>query len=321
MFCPKCGAKYEEGVTACSECNVPLVNEPPGQTEPGFVRFVTVYETGDPALIAFAKSILQSEGIRYFVGGESLQDLFAGGRLGTGFNPVIGPVKIQVDEQDAEKAKELLRQIEHGKFELPETETSIKAEEVEPSRIKGHDFKNIVIGILIGILISVAAFIVYDYKQKHLSGVSKYDRNKDSKPDLIFYYENRVLVKTEEDRNFDGRMDAWYFYKDRIVDHGSEDNNFDGVAETWFKYKNGVLVRLEIDTNSDNKPEIIEYYTNGVISEKLWIHESNRKPWKRALFEGGIMGEEYIDRDYDGTFDIKTSYDSSERPIKTESLH
>jgi len=213
MLCPKCGARYEEGLTVCRECNVPLVNELPAQTEPGFIRFVTVYETGDPALIAFAKSILQSEGIRYFVGGESLQDLFAGGRLGTGFNPVIGPIKIQVDEKDAEKAKELLRQIEQGEFERPETDASIQAEEIEGSESKGRSFKNIVIGILIGILISGAGFTVYNYTHKHFSGVAKYDQNKDSKPDLLYYYENGILVKSEEDRNFDGKMDAWEFYK------------------------------------------------------------------------------------------------------------
>lgn len=120
MFCPKCRTEYTEDLTMCPTCNVPLVNESPGQTKPEFMKFVTVYETGDPAFIAFAKSILQSEGIKYYIKGEGLQDLFAGGRLGTGFNPVIGTVKIQVDENDVEKAKELLKQIEKGEFELLE---------------------------------------------------------------------------------------------------------------------------------------------------------------------------------------------------------
>ena len=111
MFCPNCGAEYREGFTMCSACNVSLVTELPGQIEPGFIKFVTVYETGDPALIAFAKSILQSEGIKYFIRGEGIQELFAGGRLGTGFNPVIGPVQIQVDEKDVEKAKDLFSQV------------------------------------------------------------------------------------------------------------------------------------------------------------------------------------------------------------------
>src|SRR4030043_1021816 len=139
MFCPDCGAKYIEGITVCSTCNVPLVNEPPPGIEPEFVKFVTVYETGDPAYIAFAKSLFESEGIKYYVKGEGLQDLFAGGRLGTGFNPVIGPVAIQVDEKDVEKAKDLLSQIEQGKFELSETDTIYNyAEKSEDSASKKH---------------------------------------------------------------------------------------------------------------------------------------------------------------------------------------
>ena len=242
--------------------------------------------------------------------------------MGTGYNPVIGPVQIQVDEKDSEKAKELLNQIEAGEFENLESNAEYNhAEKVEDNRAKGHTFRDILIGITIGVLISVIGFFVYDHREKHLSGVVKYDLNKDSRPDLFYYYENGIIVREEKDRNFDGKIDEWFFFKDGVVDHGVSDNNFDGIADAWFHFKNGVLTRFEIDTNSDNKPEIIEHFTNGVLSEKLWVHESTRKVWKRALFEVGIMKEEYVDQDYDGAFDIKIIYDSSERPIRILSLH
>jgi hypothetical protein len=322
MFCPNCGSEYGEGFTVCSTCNVPLVNELRRQIEPEFIRFVTVYKTGDPAFIAFAKSILGSEGINYYFKGEGIQDLFAGGRLGTGYNPVIGPVEIQVDEKDVEKAKELLNQIEKGEFENLETDAEYDhAEKVEDSGAKRHSFRDLFIGVIIGVLISVIGIIVYNYRKEHFSGVVKYDLNKDSKPDLFYYYKNEVIVRVEQDRNFDGKIDLWNFYKDGSLDHGVSDNNFDGIVDTWFNFRNGLLAQFEIDTNSDNKPEIIEYFTNEVLSEKVWIDESSRKIWKRALFDSGIMKEEYIDQDYDGTFDIKIIYDSSERPIKTLSLH
>ena len=149
MFCPNCGAEYIEGITVCSTCNGPLVNKPPTGIEPGFIKFVTVYETGDPAYIAFAKSLFESEGIKYYVKGEGLQDLFAGGRFGTGFNPIIGPVAIQVDERDVEKAKDLLSQIEQGKFELSETDiTNNHAEECVDSATDRYTFKEIIRDIL-----------------------------------------------------------------------------------------------------------------------------------------------------------------------------
>jgi hypothetical protein len=325
MFCPNCGAEYKEGFTVCSTCNVPLVKEAPRPIEPGFVRFITVYKTGDPAFIAFAKSLFQSEGIRYYFKGEGIQDLFAGGRLGTGFNPAIGPVQIQVDEKDVEKAEELLKQIEEGEFELSETDRVDdkydQAEKAEESAAKKQKVKSLLKGIIIGVLVSAIAFYVYYYREKHFSGVLRYDLNKDSKTDLVYAYKNGVLARYEEDRNFDGKIDLWVFYKDGSEDRGESDNDFDERVDTRFYYKNGILSRVETDTNFDNKSEIIEDYTNGVLSTMSWYHESSRNLWKKAYFVSGIRREEYIDQNYDGTFDIKIIYDSSERPIKTDSLH
>ena len=55
-----------------------------------------------------AKSLLDDAGIHYFAKGEGVQDLFAGGRIGTGFNPGVGPIQLQVPAEDARTAKELL---------------------------------------------------------------------------------------------------------------------------------------------------------------------------------------------------------------------
>jgi hypothetical protein len=70
---------------------------------------VTVLETGDPGVVAVAKSLLESAGIQYYAKGEALQNLFGCGQFGPGFNPIVGPVQLQVAADDAEDAKELLR--------------------------------------------------------------------------------------------------------------------------------------------------------------------------------------------------------------------
>lgn len=64
---------------------------------------VTVLETSDPALLAVAKSLLEEADIPYFAKGEGIQDLFGAGRL-TGFNPITGPVELQVSAEDAADA-------------------------------------------------------------------------------------------------------------------------------------------------------------------------------------------------------------------------
>ena len=77
---------------------------------------VTVLETGDPALLAVAKSLLEDANIPFFAKGEGIQDLFGAGRLG-GFNPITGPVELQVSADDAAEARsvliELTRQADH----------------------------------------------------------------------------------------------------------------------------------------------------------------------------------------------------------------
>jgi hypothetical protein len=54
------------------------------------VELVPVLATGDAALIALAKSLLEGEHIEYLLKGEGLQDLFGLGRM-TGYSFAMGP--------------------------------------------------------------------------------------------------------------------------------------------------------------------------------------------------------------------------------------
>ena len=72
---------------------------------------VTVFESGDPAAIAVAESLLEEAEIEFFAKGEGIQDLFGGGRIG-GVNPVVGPVQLQVAAEDAEQARAALEGLE-----------------------------------------------------------------------------------------------------------------------------------------------------------------------------------------------------------------
>ena len=69
---------------------------------------VTVFESGDIALLALAKAALEEAGIRYVVQSEDTQDLFGLGRLFSGYNAVTGPPRIRVTAEDAERARPLL---------------------------------------------------------------------------------------------------------------------------------------------------------------------------------------------------------------------
>jgi hypothetical protein len=112
MFCPECGGEYREGFTHCADCDVDLVETLPlADADPlQEVELVTVLETGDPSELLFAESVLREAGIPFVKRGDSLQELFALGRLGTGFNPIAGPILLQVPEEQADAAAQLLEE-------------------------------------------------------------------------------------------------------------------------------------------------------------------------------------------------------------------
>ena len=74
-------------------------------------NLVTVFETGNEAIVGLVKSMLDEAKIRYLAQGEGVQDLFGVGVIGTGFNPITGPVVFKVMPEDVNYAKELLKDV------------------------------------------------------------------------------------------------------------------------------------------------------------------------------------------------------------------
>lgn len=85
--------------------------------EPKDDKVVTVFATGNHGLIALAKSILDDAGIKYYAKNERSEDLIGIGVVGTGYNPLIGPIELQVLEQNAEEAKALLKDLSEGQMD------------------------------------------------------------------------------------------------------------------------------------------------------------------------------------------------------------
>ncbi len=72
---------------------------------------VTVFRTGDAALIAFVKSLLEDARIEYTTRGESIQNLFGYGRVGMPVDPIAGAVEFQVRPEDEQRAREVLKDV------------------------------------------------------------------------------------------------------------------------------------------------------------------------------------------------------------------
>jgi len=114
-YCPKCRTEYEDWITVCADCKAPLVLELPQEPKPIKVKLVRVFATGNQTLLAMAKSVLEKAEIKYIVKNEGVQDLFGVGRIGIGYNPIVGPAEIQVDKNDEQTAKDLLKDLTESK--------------------------------------------------------------------------------------------------------------------------------------------------------------------------------------------------------------
>lgn len=120
MICPNCGAEYRPGFTRCHDCQVELVERLPSETsaasqpvEPSApsrrVELVTVFTSNDVGRVTLAESLLRSAGIVFASRNRMVRDT-AGWGPGDAYG--LWPVEIQVDREDAEDARELLRDLE-----------------------------------------------------------------------------------------------------------------------------------------------------------------------------------------------------------------
>jgi hypothetical protein len=117
MFCPNCRFEYKAGITVCPDCNERLVKElPPApdseEVEAEYVDLITVYTSTTNAELVIAQSLLEGAGIEYFVKGAAVSGLFAGGQIG--YNPVTGPIKLQVRSEDEDEAREVLSEMDRA---------------------------------------------------------------------------------------------------------------------------------------------------------------------------------------------------------------
>ncbi|MDY7092391.1 MAG: DUF2007 domain-containing protein [Acidobacteriota bacterium] len=147
MLCPDCGKEYRDGSDKCADCGTSLIDSPSSEApsnEPAdpqaSLGLETVLSSGDGGLITLAESILDEHGIEYAQRNDSLQDLFAGGRLGAGFNPVVGPVELRVPAENAEAARQALAELLRSQHERAagQKDSAAGVDDEEPPEADGE---------------------------------------------------------------------------------------------------------------------------------------------------------------------------------------
>jgi len=155
MLCPVCREKYAFFEKRCTRCNVDLVpeaeadvkpleaNDPPDPIHPQLRMneyLVSVFKTDDPAVIPLATMALEAEGIEYLVtnsGKVDTMDWVMSQKPTT--RPVV--VEIKVGGADAEKARELLVDLEQSKELTTPSDESVTAEALssDPPTVRLED--------------------------------------------------------------------------------------------------------------------------------------------------------------------------------------
>lgn len=100
MFCPKCGAEYRQGFTKCADCGVDLVWEKPEiEDRIEYVEYTEVLRTFNAGDIAILRSVLDGDGITYYIKGEFFGNI----------RPLAEPASLMVRKDQVERALELIK--------------------------------------------------------------------------------------------------------------------------------------------------------------------------------------------------------------------
>ena len=103
MWCPKCKAEYNPGVTKCAECGIPLVEALPVREKPvgGEIDFECILSTFNVGDVAMIDSILEGSEIDYYIQGIEFLHI----------RPLVEPARILVAREQAEEARGLLKDL------------------------------------------------------------------------------------------------------------------------------------------------------------------------------------------------------------------
>jgi hypothetical protein len=131
-YCPACGARFPWYEETCDDCGAALVAQRPGGDPAPDAALVAVFQSAEVGAIDLARMTLEQEGIQYVVREpDAPVRRVADDRLGRWMGARRDTVAVFVLEQDAERARGLLADLQHGAGPMPAGGASASAEGVK----------------------------------------------------------------------------------------------------------------------------------------------------------------------------------------------
>ncbi|KAA3612502.1 MAG: hypothetical protein D8M58_20270 [Calditrichaeota bacterium] len=115
-------------------------------------KIITVYTSQNQTDHIMVQSILEGQGIKFFTKNENLQNLFGVGQFSTGYNPITGPMEIQVHPQDVEIAKTVIKDYLGNERSVKGMSYSEGSEEIDNKTVNEYNHclnAAIIIGLVI----------------------------------------------------------------------------------------------------------------------------------------------------------------------------
>ena len=273
----------------------------------------TIKTFGNLAEAAFVQSLLESRGIPAVLLDE--QSFLT--------TPGMSGIRLQVDEADAKRALQFLA-AERAPNVRPVEETGSAQQEAPRTVRWGSIYLSLgligVAGCVVGVVLDQFGIDSSKFwnARPTLAAVENVeaDYNHDGRPDQFWTYRNNIVEDAKGDRNGDGKIDEWQtFDAEGRPATSSMDLNFDGNPDTWVAYENGNPASDKVDTDFNGRPDSFSAYEYGVLLRRDVIPNESGRILRRELYVAGVLREEWVDEDGNGTFDAKYQYD----PFSTRS--
>ncbi|MBN7136663.1 hypothetical protein A7A76_18075 [Lysobacter enzymogenes] len=277
-----------------------------------------VYQAAHSADAQLVRGLLAREGIRSFVFGGALEG-------GAGLLPVGGSVRVEVADEDVERARAIIEQWQAAEVPLSDDDDEpdrdygddATPEHVEDANLYrplnarkpvagGFGMAGIVFALVVGAL---AGALATGAALRPTASAQNVDYDADGIADARLSYEDDRLVRSDNDRNSDGTVDLVTVYDGNgLATSIEEDQDFDGVRETVSTLAKGLLATRSADYDGDGVPERQENYLRGVLHTVEWLDKQGRAI-KRDTYTGGRLSGGEIDHDRDGALDTARVYD------------